>query len=68
MKDEKLVVKVGNTYETKDGRKVIVFRHNSVNNEFEAVVLNTTDFMCVHDDGKYFETHESHNDLVKLVK
>lgn len=66
--EKEIKIEVGNTYETRDGRKVIVFKYNSISNDYSAVVFNTNDFLSVHEDGKYYETNDSHNDLVKLIK
>lgn len=63
-----LNIKSGNVYKTADGRAVMVYRYNSVHNEFECVVVDEGDFFSVYSDGKYYETRSSNNDLVEVIK
>lgn len=59
---------VGFVYERRDGRKCFIYGFECIHNTYQCIVQETGEFFSVHEDGKYFENGESHNDLVGFVK
>lgn len=61
-------IEIGNVYKRRDGRLAFVYMFNPVSNTFECIVQNSGQVYTVSEDGKYYMTQDSHNDLVELVK
>lgn len=63
--EKELQVKIGKVYERRDGQRAVVFSYDSIHNWYICVILGTQEFFTVYEDGKYLESEENHNDLVK---
>ena len=57
-------VEIGHIYERRDGQKAVVFNYDVIHDWYDCVILGTTSFFSVHEDGLYLESKESHNDLI----
>ena len=63
-----LNIKTGYVYLTRDDRTAMVYGYNTVHHTFSCVVVDREEFFTVHQDGRYFESRDSHNDLVEEIK
>lgn len=59
---------VGNVYERRDGRKAFVYGYDAVSVRYSCVIQGSGEFFSVTEEGKYLESEDSHNDLVKEIK
>lgn len=58
-------VSVGKHYLRRDGKEAVVYHLSSVYNTYECVILGTTEFFTVNEDGQYLKSCIDCNDLVK---
>ena len=58
-------ITIGKIYETRDGRKVACFKQDTVFCRFNCVVIGSGEFFDVNSEGFFYDSRESHNDLVK---
>lgn len=61
-------IEVGKIYKTRDGRKALCYRKNSVFCNLACVIIGSGEFFDVDEKGSFYSSHESHNDLVEEIK
>lgn len=59
---------VGNVYVRRDGRKAFVYGFHPVYNQYKCIIEESGEEFSVYEDGRYYETRQSHNDLVLFIK
>lgn len=59
---------IGNVYVRRDGRKAFVYGFHPVYNSYKCIIEETGEEFSVHENGMYYETGKSHNDLIGFVK
>ena len=60
-------IEIGHIYRRRDGQRAIVFYFNSIQCLYNCVLVGSMDFFTVHEDGRYLESREDHNDLVYKI-
>lgn len=58
-------IELGKIYKTRDGRKALPYKKNSVFCTLNCVVIGSGEFFDVDFKGSFYGSHESHNDLVE---
>ena len=61
-------VEIGNVYVRRDGKAAYVYAYDAVMNQYKCIIPHSAEIFYIHEDGKYREIEQSHNDLIGIIK